>query len=94
MVVAEGTWCHCEACVEVKRSREGDVFVRGSSKNLEGFTPEGYLSWRRTCSTGGRRAAAALERSEQAGEWAERSPPGGIGRQLAAQSHAGYSGCP
>ena len=36
---AEGTWRHREACVEAKRSREGDVSVRGSSKKMDEFAP-------------------------------------------------------
>ena len=43
MAGAEGTRRHHEVCVEVKRSREGGVSVRGSRKKLDGFTPKGYL---------------------------------------------------
>ena len=39
MVQVEGTWHHREACVEAKRSREGDVSVRGSSKKMDEFAP-------------------------------------------------------
>jgi len=41
--VEEDTWHLHEACIKVKRSREGGVSVRWSSKNLDDFTPEGYL---------------------------------------------------
>jgi len=37
-VRAEGTWRHREACIEAKRSREGDVSVRGSNKKLDEIT--------------------------------------------------------
>ena len=40
-VWVEGTWRHREACVEAKRSREGGVYVRCSSKKLDSFTPRG-----------------------------------------------------
>ena len=43
MAVAEGRWRPRDTCVEVKRSREGDMSVRCSSKKLDGFTPKGYL---------------------------------------------------
>ena len=33
-VRAEGTWRHCEACVEAKRSRKGGVSVQGSSEKM------------------------------------------------------------
>ena len=36
-VRAEGMWRHREACVEAKRSREGGVSVRGSSKKIDEF---------------------------------------------------------
>ena len=36
-VRAEGTWRHREACIEAKRSREGGMSVRGSSKKLDDF---------------------------------------------------------
>ena len=38
-VRAEGTWRHRKACVEAKRSREGDVFVRCSQKKMNHFVP-------------------------------------------------------
>ena len=38
-VRAEGTWRHRKACVEAKRSREGGVSVRGSSKRMDKFAP-------------------------------------------------------
>ena len=41
MTVAEGTWRHHETYVEAKRRCEGGVSVRWSSKNLDGFIPEG-----------------------------------------------------
>ena len=42
-VRAEGTWRHREAYVEAKRSREGGVSVRCSSKKLDDVTPLGCL---------------------------------------------------
>ena len=38
-VRAEGTWHHREACVETKRSREGDVSIQCSYKKLDDFAP-------------------------------------------------------
>ena len=38
-VRAEVTWRHREACVEVKRSREGDVSIQCSYKKLDDFAP-------------------------------------------------------
>ena len=39
LAVAEGTWRHRKACVEAKRSREGDVSVRCSQKKMNHFVP-------------------------------------------------------
>ena len=39
MAMVEDTWCHHEACVEAKRSREDGVSIRGSSKKMDKFTP-------------------------------------------------------
>ena len=38
-VWAEGTWRHRKACIKAKRSRKGDVSVRGSYKMLDDFAP-------------------------------------------------------
>jgi hypothetical protein len=37
------TWWHLEACVGAKRSQEGTGSVGSIKKNLNGFTPRGYL---------------------------------------------------
>jgi hypothetical protein len=37
------TWWHLKACVEAKRCREGTGSVGSMQKNLDGFTPNGYL---------------------------------------------------
>jgi hypothetical protein len=39
----KGMWHHHEACVEAKQSREGGISGRCLEKNLDSFTPEGYL---------------------------------------------------
>jgi len=37
MVWADGMWCHREACIEAKRSREGGVSVHCSYEKIDKF---------------------------------------------------------
>ena len=38
-VWAGGAWRHRKACIKAKRSRKGDVSIRGSYKKLDDFAP-------------------------------------------------------
>lgn len=42
-VGSEDMWNHRKACVEAKRSFEGDMFIQCSEQKLDDFTPKGYL---------------------------------------------------